>query len=257
MPDQSGNPAAAWRRLGETVKRRRMEQGIRSMADWSALVGRSSRVLLGLERGEPVGPDTLSAVEVVLGWDAGRASVILHDAAEAPVRTATRTRSRDMIEQNGATIRALRQKDGYTTEAFAEQVGVSYSHYRNIESGRRMTSPELLNRIAQALAVPLAAILRDPADEAPPPAPAARPSAQPKPTVTRPAIDTPWLITAEAAQYARCSEDEIRDALASGELHGTQRRPGGRWRIHRDWLDAWLRGDAAPVVVPLVTRRGQ
>lgn len=77
-----------------------------------------------------------------------------------------RSRSRDTLEQNGAAIRALRQKDGYTAEAFALQVGVSYSHYRNIENEHRSASIEVLNRIARQLVVPLAAILRDPAEAA-------------------------------------------------------------------------------------------
>lgn len=70
-----------------------------------------------------------------------------------------------------------------------------------------------------------------------------------------PAVSTPWMLTGEAAPYARCSEDEIRDALASGELRGSQRKPGGRWRIHRDDLDAWLRGERNSVTIPTVTRR--
>lgn len=72
-----------------------------------------------------------------------------------------RGRARATAEQNGAAIRALRQKDGYTAEAFAARVGVSYSHYRNIENEHRAASVEVLNRIARLLVVPLAAILRD------------------------------------------------------------------------------------------------
>lgn len=58
-------------------------------------------------------------------------------------------------------------------------------------------------------------------------------------------IDTPspWLTVDEARAYARCGRQQMYRALHTGELVGTQRkRPQGTWRIHRDALDAWLRG---------------
>lgn len=55
--------------------------------------------------------------------------------------------------------------------------------------------------------------------------------------------DTPWLTVDEARAYARCGKRQMYHALHTGELVGTQRkRPQGTWRIHRDDLDAWLRG---------------
>jgi len=45
-----------------------MRDGFTRAADWSAYVGRSSRLLLGLERGEPTGDVTLAAIEEALGW---------------------------------------------------------------------------------------------------------------------------------------------------------------------------------------------
>ncbi|WP_183407715.1 helix-turn-helix domain-containing protein [Marmoricola ginsengisoli] len=48
--------------------------------------------------------------------------------------------------------------------------------------------------------------------------------------------------TSQAAEYAACHEQTIRKACESGELHGGQRKPGGRWSIRRECLDAWLDG---------------
>lgn len=51
-----------------------------------------------------------------------------------------------------------------------------------------------------------------------------------------------WFNTAQAAEYAGNHPQTLREALEAGELHGTQRKPNGRWRIHVDCLDAWLFG---------------
>lgn len=53
-----------------------------------------------------------------------------------------------------------------------------------------------------------------------------------------------WFNTAQAGQHAVCHVDTVRKALESGELHGSQRKAKGRWRIHRDCLDAWAAGDS-------------
>lgn len=53
-----------------------------------------------------------------------------------------------------------------------------------------------------------------------------------------------WHSTATAAEYAGCHVDTLLAALRAGELRGSQRKVNGRWRIHRDDLDAWLRGAA-------------
>lgn len=72
-------------------------------------------------------------------------------------------------------------------------------------------------------------------------------------------IDTPspWLTVDEARAYARCGRQQMYRALHTGELVGTQRkRPQGTWRIHRDDLEAWLRGnqpESAPIKLKRVT----
>lgn len=65
----------------------------------------------------------------------------------------------------------------------------------------------------------------------------------------------PWLTVPEAAARGRAGESTILRALATEELHGEQRVKGGKWRIHVDELDAWVRGEVADVNVPAVTRR--
>lgn len=52
-----------------------------------------------------------------------------------------------------------------------------------------------------------------------------------------------WHSTATAADRAGCHPDTVRKAVEDGSLHGTQRKAKGRWRIHRDCLDAWCGGE--------------
>ena len=68
-------------------------------------------------------------------------------------------------------------------------------------------------------------------------------------------IETPWLTLTEASNYARCSPAHLRMALKAGSLHGSQAGNRGRWIVHRDALDAWLKGEPQNVPVPQVTRR--
>lgn len=55
--------------------------------------------------------------------------------------------------------------------------------------------------------------------------------------------DRIWFDTAQASEYAGYHRQTIVRALQSGELQGNQRKVGGKWRIHRDDLDAWMRGE--------------
>lgn len=52
-----------------------------------------------------------------------------------------------------------------------------------------------------------------------------------------------WLTTEQAAQRAQRHEQTVRKALEAGELHGSQRVTGGRWRIHVECLDSWCLGE--------------
>lgn len=46
----------------------------------------------------------------------------------------------------------------------------------------------------------------------------------------------------QAAEYAGCHPNTIHKACQSGELHGGQRKKGGRYSIRPECLDAWLDG---------------
>lgn len=52
-----------------------------------------------------------------------------------------------------------------------------------------------------------------------------------------------WHDTSQAAEHAGCHPDTVRKAAEAGELHGSQRKKKGRWRIHVDCLDAWCAGE--------------
>jgi len=71
------------------------------------------------------------------------------------------TQSRKTTRQHGPAIRALRKKDGYEVQEFANMIGVSYSHLQNIEHENKQASEEDLNKIARILGVPLAAVSRE------------------------------------------------------------------------------------------------
>lgn len=55
--------------------------------------------------------------------------------------------------------------------------------------------------------------------------------------------DQIWFDMADAPGYARASKAALKNAVASGELHGEQRVVGGKWRFHRSCLDAWVKGE--------------
>lgn len=55
-----------------------------------------------------------------------------------------------------------------------------------------------------------------------------------------------WHTTKTAAEYTGYATSTVLRALESGELVGSQPRGRrSRWRIHRDALDAWMRGEAS------------
>lgn len=55
-----------------------------------------------------------------------------------------------------------------------------------------------------------------------------------------------WHTTATGAEYADCHPGTVLKACESSELHGVQRKKGGRWRIHVTCLDAWIEGRPCP-----------
>lgn len=53
-----------------------------------------------------------------------------------------------------------------------------------------------------------------------------------------------WHSTTTGSEHVGCHVQTVLKACESGELHGTQRKPKGRWRIHRDCLNAWAAGES-------------
>lgn len=51
-----------------------------------------------------------------------------------------------------------------------------------------------------------------------------------------------WFNTRQAGEYVGNHPTTVLRALEAGELHGSQRKPKGRWRIHVTCLDAWAGG---------------
>lgn len=66
------------------------------------------------------------------------------------------------VSPHGPAIRALRIKDGLSVEGLAELVGCAQSAISHIELEQKRPSEQMLNRIARALHVPVAAISRKP-----------------------------------------------------------------------------------------------
>ncbi len=63
--------------------------------------------------------------------------------------------------QNGAAIRALREKDGWSQAGLARAAGVDQSDISRFETESANASVATLNRIARALRVPVAAVMRE------------------------------------------------------------------------------------------------
>jgi transcriptional regulator with XRE-family HTH domain len=80
-----------------------------------------------------------------------------------PRDTTAPSRPRRKI-QNGATIRSLREKDGYSQAGLAKAAGMTQANLSRIETEDQAPSLATLNRIARALAVPVVALLRDAGD---------------------------------------------------------------------------------------------
>ncbi|MBE7196164.1 MAG: helix-turn-helix domain-containing protein [Gordonia polyisoprenivorans] len=66
--------------------------------------------------------------------------------------------------------------------------------------------------------------------------------------------ESPSLTVNDAATYSQKSTTVISNALRNGGLRGSQTKAGGAWCVHRDHLDAWLRGEMAEVEIPRITR---
>lgn len=65
----------------------------------------------------------------------------------------------ETLPTNGAAIRALRRAYGLKVYELANRAGITDGYLSNIELGYKNASPGVLRRIAEAVGVPLAAIV--------------------------------------------------------------------------------------------------
>ncbi|MGO1049828.1 helix-turn-helix domain-containing protein [Crossiella sp. CA198] len=54
-----------------------------------------------------------------------------------------------------------------------------------------------------------------------------------------------WLSVTEAATHAKRHEQTVRRALRTGRLQGYQHKECASWRIQREAVDRWLKGQPA------------
>lgn len=80
------NGAPDWRRLASYVVSARLAAGYKDRRALSAASGVTDRTLGKLENGQPVSPETLAAVEALVGWKPDSARRILH-GGEPDTRT--------------------------------------------------------------------------------------------------------------------------------------------------------------------------
>jgi hypothetical protein len=105
-----------WIRLGRAVKDARKRAGYRDMKIWAGKVGRSTRMLQGLERGEPVGGGTLELVEDALerhrGWtlDLLAGGEPVGPVGDAPGFVAKTERTQVPIPSRGGDEQGLREE---------------------------------------------------------------------------------------------------------------------------------------------------
>lgn len=69
--------------------------------------------------------------------------------------------SEDERRRFGATLRAIREAQGWSADKFANAVPKSRSHIANVEAGRKQPTPALIKRFANLLKVPVAALISD------------------------------------------------------------------------------------------------
>lgn len=124
MATQSEND---WERLGQWVKSHRVAAGYESMKLWADAVGRSTRQLLGLERGEPVGDTTLVKIEHLLDWPPGTAKGVL---------------------RGGIPIRAVQEKPQHELRLDDDQVEV---RLRRLD-GRPLSAGDIVRALARVTA---------------------------------------------------------------------------------------------------------
>lgn len=150
-------PEENWRHLGRWIHDARIQGGTVDMNEWAERVGRSTRQLRGLERGESVGPKTIEAVANALGIEPWYLFAILVNPETVPNGTSltdadvramrsqfeaetglsASTRDPDSSEPGAPRWIAemfteARTLSGATVEALASRAGMTPTQWREI-----------------------------------------------------------------------------------------------------------------------------
>jgi len=73
------------------------------------------------------------------------------------------------MQVNPHALRVIRERSGLSVSELARTAGLSQPHLSNIETGKRQASPAVLRQLADALRVPLLALITDPDSVSGPP----------------------------------------------------------------------------------------
>lgn len=63
------------------------------------------------------------------------------------------------MKLNHAALRVIRERTGYSQTNVAERAEIDRANYAHLEAGRRRGTPEQIKKIAEALQVPVDALL--------------------------------------------------------------------------------------------------
>jgi transcriptional regulator with XRE-family HTH domain len=66
------------------------------------------------------------------------------------------------MQVNPHALRVIRERSGLSVSELARIAGLSQPHLSNIETGKRQASPAVLRHLADALQVPLLALISNP-----------------------------------------------------------------------------------------------
>ncbi|MCF6376938.1 hypothetical protein L2K70_04920 [Nocardioides KLBMP 9356] len=106
-------PHEHWVALGDWIAHARKQAGYTDTKRWAAAVGRSDRVVLGLERGEPQGAKTIEAVSEALGVSNWALFEILDKGSSSP----------DFVAKSPDEIQAIRARYESETGLEADAAG--------------------------------------------------------------------------------------------------------------------------------------
>lgn len=67
---------------------------------------------------------------------------------------------------NGSALQAIRERSGLTQTELAEQTGVSQGRISELESGQRNVRPGTVKALADALKIPVTALVNTPSEVA-------------------------------------------------------------------------------------------